>query len=846
MENLVVVVSGYDFKNWYENHYHELCSGGVWLRGGEINTIASDEYLKRNFRALFVRLSSYFDTRESFTHQLLYQLAVSIPGVYADLSYLPLKQDAEVFKRDGIPWLLGTQSKFGPEKFDFIGFSNSVVLELINLPSFLKNSSIPLSKRERLQRENLPLIVLGGANAIHSSVFWGEDPIIDGVFIGQSEKAIADLLKICRDGKASGLSKEEILSHLETVDGFFQPERHGVVKAAIARNLGEEEPLVSGPVIHTEDSAGNASLQISEGCPCFCTFCAESWQRKPYRERSLEEVLDIAKRVKAGMGLSQINLYSFNFNQHSDIYRLLWELAVLFGKVGLKSQRFDILAHDPHLLDILHVLDKTTITCGLEGISPRLRRFLHKNLEDKDLISAIGGVFRSRARELKVSLIAVGLEEEEDFIEFKNLLKNIAAKREAEHSNTRVIFSNTPLVRFPWTPLEFMNACQPERYELVIKRTKQIVSSSGFEFREAAELDDYLVSQLLVRASGVATRKALLDAIEYSGFVYYKEMQSEFTSVLESRLKARGVVIDDALKGITLDDSGQPPWALVQTGIKREHLKNAFKAAMEFRESEYCLGRSWAVAKCRLCGACHGPDEIRKLTYAKQKREYNASQLKDRIKAWKQNSSAISIVVDFSEQIRGLPRSIGGAAVARALMLADKRLVPGYMAYQGSFWAKDDDSPWILGSDIIELRWSNDSIGILGELLQNNVFLKKVNENFRSYGSIIEQASEKWRPSKIEFDSDLECKPDNYLKERGLKYTLLKNTGEGFLYQLNRESIKKGIISALGVKKGELELLKVELAFGPKFKLKDFVQESFRCRDKSEWVRVKARSLLNS
>ena len=101
------------------------------------------------------------------------------------------------------------------------------------------------------------------------------------------------------------------------------------------------------------DQLGSSHLQISEGCPCFCSFCAESWDRKPYRERRSDVLLRVARNLKAGMGLDEIDIYSFNFNMHSDLYQVLWDLVPLFRRIGLKSQRFDLLAHDPLMIEFL-------------------------------------------------------------------------------------------------------------------------------------------------------------------------------------------------------------------------------------------------------------------------------------------------------------------------------------------------------------------------------------------------------------------------------------------------------------------------------------------------------------
>src|SRR5262245_10727496 len=100
-----------DYSSWYEGARAELSRAGLWLRGGELNTLPAAEAVARDARVLFVRLSTYENTGYSFTHQMLYQVAAEVEGVFPDLAYLPPQPDAAIFQRDGVPWLLGTQSK---------------------------------------------------------------------------------------------------------------------------------------------------------------------------------------------------------------------------------------------------------------------------------------------------------------------------------------------------------------------------------------------------------------------------------------------------------------------------------------------------------------------------------------------------------------------------------------------------------------------------------------------------------------------------------------------------------------------------------------------------------------
>ena len=53
-----------DYRAWYEGVFHELHRHGLWLRGGELNTLPLEEVERRDLRVLFVRLSTYFDSPE--------------------------------------------------------------------------------------------------------------------------------------------------------------------------------------------------------------------------------------------------------------------------------------------------------------------------------------------------------------------------------------------------------------------------------------------------------------------------------------------------------------------------------------------------------------------------------------------------------------------------------------------------------------------------------------------------------------------------------------------------------------------------------------------------------------
>ncbi|MGE3166783.1 MAG: hypothetical protein AB7O52_17910 [Planctomycetota bacterium] len=832
------------YHEWYERTYPRLSHLGLWLRGGELNTLPADEYFRRPLRVLFTRLSTYYDTGYSFTHQLLYQVAADTEGVYPDLAYLPPRRDLPVFQRDGVPWLLGSQSKQGPRGFDLIGLSNSIVQELINVPSFLERSGLPLSKRERLSHPELPLIILGGANALYTSALWHDDPMVDGIFVGESEAAIRRMLVLARDAKLAGASKAEVLERFEELPGFLQPDRPRQTRKAFIPNLNRSEALERGPVYYLADQLGSSHLQISEGCPCFCSFCAESWDRKPYRERNAAVLETVALRAKAGMGLDQIDLYSFNFNMHSGFYDILWDLAPLFGNVGLKSQRFDLLAHDPRMLDFQHALEKSNLTCGLEGISPRLRRYLHKNLEDVDLHASLEAIFKSGARGLKVFLIATGLEEAQDLQAFTDLLEHMLEIRRKARASTRVVFSMTPLVRFPWTPLEFEDAPPRSRYEPIIGATADRVRSAGFEFRESADLPEYWVSQVLVRADDARIGQALLAAIAKTGEVYHREISPAFADAMLEELQARGLDERAVLAGYDFERGEQKPWTRVATGVDRSFLWQEVQRARGYKEIDYCLGRSWTRAKCFHCGGCPTKEHVRDIVLAKQTRDYTLAEFETRLRRARDAERQCSLLVAVGPRGRGVPRKLVGVAVARALMLTEERLQRGYRGFVSSQASATDDTPcWREGLDRLTLIWDEPSIRLIRDLLANPETMARVAAQLDGWATLIDICESDWSPSVITMESPFPFAADAYFEAARLKVSRLRSpTGAGYEFELSRDAKRRGVLRSLHAEPGADGGARVALEPGPKFDLMAFVTLAFRLPKPEDWVRIRCRA----
>ena len=122
------------WQNWFAENRRRLSNAGLYLDGREPGRQDPAEFQRAATKILICRLSPYDDVLPSITHRLLLAAAQAVPGVYADLAFLPNEADAEILRRDGVPPWLATGCKRAPAEFDVLAVSLSVQQEAANLP----------------------------------------------------------------------------------------------------------------------------------------------------------------------------------------------------------------------------------------------------------------------------------------------------------------------------------------------------------------------------------------------------------------------------------------------------------------------------------------------------------------------------------------------------------------------------------------------------------------------------------------------------------------------------------------------------------------------------------------
>ncbi len=569
-------------------------------------SLGNPPWAEASSRFLVVRLSPFRDVERSTPHQFLYrELRAAMPHACIDFDFFPSARQADKagFGAGGQRQALATGASLA--LFDVALVSNSYTLELVNLAPWLMASGIPVTRtvrEEAMAKTDVryPLIILGGSNALASSSIHDPasgDSMVDAIFFGEGEGAVARMAgPLATAARFRGQQRlDALLAIAREVRGFWPSA--SLIPVFQAKAGADEYPTGAPPQLPGEE-AGTVRLEISRGCPNFCTFCFEGWERKPYRERPLESILAEAASLKAATGADAVELASYNFNAHSRIVDVIKGLNRIFNTVGFQSQRVDILARSPGLIRFEAAAGKRSFTVGVEGLSGRMRAYYNKELNETDIRTVLASMVREGAREIKLFYILNGYENDADIAEFSAFMGWLEGMLSAQPpgSRPRIILSVGELLRMPFTPLAYEALIlEPAPYAAISARLREIAVRCNVEFRSPEHFDEYCLSQVLALLPSGCLE--LLAALAERGYAYDRNLSRGAWEFARGWLDARGL-LDQAFLG--RKDRKYPfPYQFITPLASRDLVYQRWLDAASFTGQRSCLGSS-----CVGCSAC--------------------------------------------------------------------------------------------------------------------------------------------------------------------------------------------------------------------------------------------------
>ncbi|MDK2971816.1 MAG: hypothetical protein PWP23_1571 [Candidatus Sumerlaeota bacterium] len=488
--------------------------------GGEVNQIVKD----RNDVAVRCALvfPDQYDIGMSYHgFKILYERVNARPQWWAERAYCPwLDMEAEM-RAAGIP-LWAHESHDPLAVFDVLGYTLQHELNYTNVLNSLDLAGLsPLSaKRESV----FPLVVAGGEGALSPEPM---APFVDVFITGDGEEALDDLLLTieefkrevaaegidvaslfargpfvpgsAKDDIAEGLDascriplrnelKRRLLRRIARMDGCYVPAFYAFdwkedgtlagMKALepgvptfikkrqfnLTTDLGVTKPVIPNVrVVHDR-----VAIEIKRGCNCGCRFCAAGMINRPLRERTPEQILEIAREAVMNTGYRDISLMSLSsadFTALPTAMRLLQE-EFGAGKMGLSLPSLRINAFDVEIASIIAQGPKSGFTFAPEAGTERLRRVINKAVDEAHFRKTIVQVLERGWRTLKFYfMIGLPTETDEDLDGIVELTKFAEAEgRRLRGKGFSLAITLSPFVPKPHTPFQWH--AQPDVDEL--------------------------------------------------------------------------------------------------------------------------------------------------------------------------------------------------------------------------------------------------------------------------------------------------------------------------------------------------------------------------------------------
>ncbi|MDD2463264.1 MAG: TIGR03960 family B12-binding radical SAM protein [Desulfobulbus sp.] len=578
--------------------------------GGElhaVNSIPDDAHL--NVCLLFPDLYEIGMSHQGL--QILYHILNGDSRFIAHRAYIPDVDMEQEMIAAGCP-LFTLEAKVPVAVYDVLGITLPYELCYTNILTALHLAGMPARASERDQSH--PLVLGGGACALNP------EPVadfFDAIVLGDGEEIIVELAALLLAAKEQALPRATVLRQLATIPGiyvpaFFVPRYEGdrlqavdallpeypVVKKRVLPQLGAapylHHPLV--PVVNpVHDRLG---VEIARGCTRGCRFCQAGITYRPVRERTLEEIMELANQGIDSSGFDELALLSLSTGDFSCLGELMGALMDRFAddfvSVSMPSMRVGTLT--PGIMEQIKRVRKTGFTIAPEAGTDRLREVINKGITEEDLLATCFDAFSLGWKLIKLYfMIGLPTETEEDIEGIIALAKKARAQvRQGKGRPVQINLGVSTFIPKPHTPFQWEPQISLEESRERINRLKQLLPRQGYKIKwhdpEQSLLEgvfsrgDRRLSPLLEQAWRDGAR---LDSwSEHFSLERWRTAAETCGIELESYLRRRE--IHEIL-----------PWDHLHSGVARSFLEDEQAKALARIYTPDCRNHG-----CQGCGLC--------------------------------------------------------------------------------------------------------------------------------------------------------------------------------------------------------------------------------------------------
>lgn len=565
-------------------------------------------------------------------HLILYNILNAQPRQLCDRSYLP-GADLVLKLRNTQTPLFSVESKRSLPEFDILGFSLSYELGATNILEMLDLGRIPLTAQERsspdpwnVETGSWPLIFAGGQTATSNPEPYAE--FFDFIALGDGEELLPEIGLVLEEGKAAGLTREELLLDLAQVpgvyvpqfydmaeDGSVHPNRPGVPKRVLRRVATPIPAYSIGLVPYVETVHDRLTMEIRRGCTRGCRFCQPGMLTRPARDVDPDQVIEAIEAGMRATGYNEFSLLSLSCSDYLALPAVGMEIKNRLKdqniSLSLPSQRVD--RFDENIANILGGTRTSGLTFAPEAGTQRMRDIINKGLTNEELWRGIKTAYEQGWNKVKLYFM-IGLpgETDADVIGIAETVhwlqqecRTLGGKR-LEVTLTISNFTPKPHTPFQWhsvSTAEFLRKQDLLRQEFRrmrgVKANFTDVRISAMEdfvgrgdrrlapvVRRAWELGAGMDSwwESLDRAFGAWTQAIAESDLSWK----YRQVESGEWNVMDGTSTDLDARLDAPL-----------PWDFLDTGIDKNWLKEDLKLALAAATVPDC-----SFEGCSHCGVC--------------------------------------------------------------------------------------------------------------------------------------------------------------------------------------------------------------------------------------------------